>query len=228
MRISIILFSILSSVSLYAQIPLLHLSSKTTVCEVGESVNFYLTISSLEGEIDLQNESTNAIDHDYFRKQITLVFNEEGRHEIGPYRLTVSGEELVSNTVMITASRSTIVYGDFENFIKIKAPEEVIAGEPFDITIQSTSKMGEPDDSVRNSLFTSQKRKFDLDHQSLEVKNTSTSTSVKYVNGKTTSEYTYKFVVIANKKGKLIVDAQSFSPPMEADIVPTEIQVKKK
>lgn len=210
-----------------AQEASLVLSTKELNCEVGDHVEFKLSLEDVNGELTGLDSTDRYVDFSPFVKKIVVAFTEKGMKEVGPYQLSWNGKTLESNTLTVEVHRSSVVYDQEEMRIRIVAPSKVIKGEEFVLSIKSTKSIGKSQGNS-NDFFSQKSKTLSLNHSKLEIVNRSVQSSVKMQNGKTSAEYTYNFHVKAKKKGQVVIDENSFDPPLSLDLDITTIEVEKK
>ena len=223
MKLFTILFFCIITLNVSAQKLILSTSGDISTFKVGEAIQFKLTFSELKGNTLINPENgVTIIDLGEFKKNITIVFENEGKHKIGPYEIKINNKVIKSNSINIDILKPSAAIFQQDTIIELIAPDKINKGNEFDIIINSNIKLYKPKFNPTkkntNSMLSN--------YQRLEVKKTkfikqinfSTNSSMTFNNGKTTNKYTYTFKVKALKKGIIIINSDFFSPKITTKI----------
>ena len=229
--ISTITFYLFYSLCLLGQeLELTTVSDKNTF-EIGERIDFELTIMNVQSELSNNQKSKDlVIDVKDFKKNFTIVCNEIGKRTFGPYKVTFNGKTIKSNTISLEIVKSKLLFQNIDSTISILIPDKVKTSEEFTMILKSNFPLNKPVDIAKkldlgNFSFEYTPLKF---RNGLIIKqlNVSYKSSISMDDTKNESEYVYTFKMYAKESGKITIDENSFDPVLPKEVSKT-LTIKK-
>lgn len=232
MRNVLTIIIILLSLKANAQsLRLIQVGEQTTF-EVGQQIELELSITELEGRLSDELEGDDLIlDLKNFKKRIVVICKKSGEREIGPYEITLNGKTLKSNTVSLHIIEPTLIEEVQDTIITMLVPESVQKGKEFSILLKSNIQLNNssdkkniqsPDDLGQVNSKTLKVR----DNSMLKQLNFSYSKSTVIKDGKSKSEYIYKFKVKARQEGKVDINFSFFDPELPSVFNSKIVEIK--
>ncbi len=171
----------------------LTLSSTSQTIVLGESIEMELSIRGIEPEQIISPKGFEVkTNSNRFVYAFQVIPDSTGELTLGPYHIKYDGKELTSNTITVLV-RDKVTE---ENMIRVKLPPTAKVGEMiiFEISNGKTS-MAEVVLKERDEL---------------ETKASSTSSSLRIVNGERKNTYAKSFNIIFHKPGIYSIDESWF------------------
>lgn len=212
----IILINILIVKNSSAQNLTIELKDNKTVYELGTPIKLILKLTDLKSGFENEmNADFSVIDLKELSKEITIIPNNIGEFEIGPYKIVFKDKKLISNTISVNITEMD-VKSDNTNKIIIEAPKAVKKGDKFLIKIITphalTGIVETKGVDLKGKSIVISKNRY------LEQVSSSISNSISIKNGIKKSEFIYMFTVKAKTKGELKINGDLFKPKVKINI----------
>jgi hypothetical protein len=232
MKIILTILTLIISVAVNSQNLKLEIVGDISTFEIGQEIEFKLSMANLNGGLSYKSNSKDiVIDMKDLEKRFFVICNEIGKHEIGPYEITINNKTIKSNNISIHIVDPVISNQITDTLISLLIPNSIKKGEEFTMTIKSNLQLNNAPtiNDIKNLDDLSQLNIAALKiSNKLKIKqlNLSYSSSKTIKDGKEVNEFIYTFTMMAKNKGIVNINSTSFDPKLPIIFKGKTIEIK--
>ena len=232
MKIILTILTLIISVAANSQNLKLEINGDISTFEIGQEIELKLSMTNLKGGLSYKsNREDLVIDMKDLEKRFFVICNKVGKHEFGPYEITINNKTIKSNNVSVNIVAALISNQITDTLITLLIPNNIKKGEKFTMIINSNVQLNNTPiiNDIKNLDDLSQLKLTTLKvTNKLKIKqlDSSYSSSITIKDGKEVNEFIYTFTMIAKNKGEVNINSTSFDPELPIIFKGKTIEIK--